>query len=338
MLALVLAVCLVPLVHAADSIYTYPVKGGDLEFDPATGMITRSRGDVYEAAIPSEIHGVPVVGIGRLAFNAVDVKKVVISDGVKIIEDSAFNNQRQLTSITIPDSVESIGSYAFSSCGLKTIKLPANLKTVEYRTFSDSISLEEVILPDGLDTIGRNAFANCMSLSSLTIGPNLKFINGEAFYGCNSLKEIYFQGDAPIAIGDIFGKSGIDGLVVYYPEGASGWSSPTWEGATTKPYRKTGTAAPTAPTTPAVGGFTDVAATSLPCTRAAAVQFMWKATGSPIPVQTANFSDVAADTDYAQAVAWAVENGITNGTSATEFSPSQTCTRGQIVTFLHRGK
>lgn len=297
MLALVLAVCLVPLVHAADSIYTYPVKGGDLEFDPATGMITRSRGDVYEAAIPSEIHGVPVVGIGRLAFNAVDVKKVVISDGVKIIEDSAFNNQRQLTSITIPDSVESIGSYAFSSCGLKTIKLPANLKTVEYRTFSGFISLEEVILPDGLDTIGRNAFANCMSLSSLTIGPNLKFINGEAFYGCNSLKEIYFQGDAPIAIGDIFGKSGIDGLVVYYPEGASGWSSPTWEGATTKPYRKTGTAAPTAPTPPPLAALRMWRRPPCPvpaprryslCGRQRAVQYLCRLPISPmwLPIRT----------------------------------------------------
>ena len=50
----------------------------------------------------------------------------------------------------------------------------------------------------------------------------------------------------------------------------------------------------------------------------------------------ADFNDVAADAEYAQAVAWAVQQGITAGTSATTFSPDVTCTRGQIVTFLYR--
>ena len=72
-----------------------------------------------------------------------------------------------------------------------------------------------------------------------------------------------------------------------------------------------------------------------PCTRAATVTYLWKLAGKPT-VGTANFSDVSADADYAQAVAWAVREGITNGTTATTFSPSNTCTRGQIVTFLHR--
>lgn len=49
-----------------------------------------------------------------------------------------------------------------------------------------------------------------------------------------------------------------------------------------------------------------------------------------------SFTDVSASSEYAQAVAWAVENGVTSGTSATTFSPDNTCTRGQIVTFLHR--
>ena len=47
------------------------------------------------------------------------------------------------------------------------------------------------------------------------------------------------------------------------------------------------------------------------------------------------FNDVPASTDYAQAVAWAVENKITNGTGGDNFSPAATCTRGQIVAFLH---
>ena len=72
-----------------------------------------------------------------------------------------------------------------------------------------------------------------------------------------------------------------------------------------------------------------------PCTRSATVTYLWKLAGSPA-ADTAAFTDVAAGSEYAQAVAWAVKEGITAGTSATTFSPDNTCTRGQIVTFLYR--
>ncbi len=73
-----------------------------------------------------------------------------------------------------------------------------------------------------------------------------------------------------------------------------------------------------------------------PCTRAYTVIYLWKNAGSPSAAVNNTFSDVSASADYAQAVAWAVENGVTSGTSATTFSPNDTCTRGQIVTFLNR--
>ena len=75
---------------------------------------------------------------------------------------------------------------------------------------------------------------------------------------------------------------------------------------------------------------------SAPCTRSMAVLYMWKAAGSPAPAQTASFADVPSGADYAKAVSWAVEKGITNGTGGDAFSPEGTCTRGQIVTFLCR--
>ncbi|MDO4749402.1 MAG: S-layer homology domain-containing protein [Eubacteriales bacterium] len=75
---------------------------------------------------------------------------------------------------------------------------------------------------------------------------------------------------------------------------------------------------------------------SKPCTRASAVLYMWKAAGSPTSTTQIAFTDVPADAEYAQAVAWALEQGITNGTSATTFSPDDICTRGHIVTFLYR--
>lgn len=73
------------------------------------------------------------------------------------------------------------------------------------------------------------------------------------------------------------------------------------------------------------------------CTRAQIVTFLWRASGSPEPKTASNpFTDVAANAYYCKAVLWAVENGITTGTSATTFSPGAPCTRAQGVTFLWR--
>ncbi len=73
-----------------------------------------------------------------------------------------------------------------------------------------------------------------------------------------------------------------------------------------------------------------------PCTRAQIVTFLWRAAGSPEPKNMSSFSDVPADSYYAKAVAWAVENDITTGTGNGKFSPDAICTRAQAVTFLFR--
>ena len=72
-----------------------------------------------------------------------------------------------------------------------------------------------------------------------------------------------------------------------------------------------------------------------PCTRSMVVTYLWKLAGEP-SVTPSNFTDVPTSADYSQAVAWAVRENITNGTSATTFSPNDICTRGQIVTFIYR--
>lgn len=73
------------------------------------------------------------------------------------------------------------------------------------------------------------------------------------------------------------------------------------------------------------------------CTRSQIVTFLWRAAGSPEPTSTANpFTDVDTSAFYGKAVLWAVEKGITVGTSATTFAPNGTCTRAEAVTFLYR--
>ena len=85
------------------------------------------------------------------------------------------------------------------------------------------------------------------------------------------------------------------------------------------------------------GGMSDTLfAPNAACTRAQIVTFLWRAAGSPEPKQLSTFGDVPADAYYAKAVAWAVENGITNGTTDTTFGPDETCTRAHGVTLLSR--
>ena len=81
----------------------------------------------------------------------------------------------------------------------------------------------------------------------------------------------------------------------------------------------------------------DLFAPEQPCTRAQIVTFLWRAAGSPEPKGAASsMTDVVSGSYYEKAVAWAIENGITTGTTASTFSPDATCTRAQAVTFLAR--
>ena len=75
---------------------------------------------------------------------------------------------------------------------------------------------------------------------------------------------------------------------------------------------------------------------SAPCTRAQIVTFLWRAAGSPVVNYATDLSDVAGDAYYAEAVRWALSEGITTGTGADQFSPDTACTREQAVTFLYR--
>ena len=74
----------------------------------------------------------------------------------------------------------------------------------------------------------------------------------------------------------------------------------------------------------------------LNCSRGQIVTFLWRAAGSPAVSGNAAFTDVVVDAYYADAVLWAVKEGVTNGSSATTFGPDVECSRSQIVTFIYR--
>ena len=114
--------------------------------------------------------------------------EVVIPDGVKVIDEFAFDDLLGLEYVTIPSSVTTIGDSAFEECwNLTQISIPNSVKTIGTRVFYRCMSLTSVTLPNSLTTIGSEVFAGCRSLTSIEIPRGVTEIGFDAFYGCTGL-------------------------------------------------------------------------------------------------------------------------------------------------------
>ena len=119
------------------------------------------------------------------------LKKVVLSDKCKKINNCAFINCDSISSITIPDSVTSIGESAFYDCSsLTSVIIPDTVKSIEKNTFRSCSSLTSVTIPNGVITIGEDSFAHCKKLISITIPESVKNIDNNAFFNCGSLSKV----------------------------------------------------------------------------------------------------------------------------------------------------
>ena len=226
----------------------------------------------------------------------------------------------------------------------------------------DGSALTEVALPDSVAVIDGLAFYGCTGLNEIVIPSGVKEIGDRAFYACENLKAVYFLGNAPETVGecafqisyyddstDTSSDINIPGLTLYYLEGASGWTSPTW-GAD---------AYPTAVWKPS--GYFDVKPGSWyeqsvqyatehglmngtgtntfepesTMTRAMLVTVLWRYANAPKPGANP-FTDVPNGKWYTNAVAWAAENGVVNGVGDGKFEPDGSVTREQMATILYR--
>lgn len=289
--ALILA--MIPTAYAAT--YEYAVEGGKLKFDPATGTITDCDTSVYSAVIPREINGVPVTTIGKYAFQSCKkLKKVEIPDSVTCIDGSAFHACTALTSVTVPSSVTSFGQYVFASCynletavipgsvkelpkntfasceALKSVTLGEGITSIDYWALGGCDKLEELILPDTVTYIAKQAVSGCDNLKTVTFGKSIKHIESKAFFNCPLLSVAKFRGNAPQAEDSIFEKYASD-FTIYYPDGASGWTTPTWNGYITKSYTMPGATNP--PTQASSGMVTAVPAYSPVYVNGVQIQF-----------------------------------------------------------------
>lgn len=219
---------------------TTQITEGDFDYSISEGKATLEKfwkSDNTVITVPSMVQGYEVVAIGEYAFRGTNVQKVVISDGVKTIEEGAFYVCEELTTVQLPSSLEKIETMAFANCFLLNhVNLPKALNFLDVTAFSNCIGLTNLTvdennpifttennvllnkdkmelimcpnvtgrtnytIPSIVTTIGERAFYGCSYLEDVTISDNVKIIEEEAFDGCINLNKVTI-GDGLTSIG-----------------------------------------------------------------------------------------------------------------------------------------
>ena len=151
-----------------------------------------------------------------------DIKSVVIEEGVSSIGVYAFGYCSFLESISLPEGLTSIGAYAFTHCeSLVDINLPDSLLSVGSYAFSSCVALAHIALPEGATTVGLRAFYGCSGLLSVSFPTSMTSMPAETLMNCSSLESLtlpyigeYREDEQPI--GFIFGYTD------YYAKGTTG--------------------------------------------------------------------------------------------------------------------
>lgn len=137
------------------------------------------------------------------------LSSIALPEQIQSVGKSAFDNCVKLSTIDIPEGVTSIAESAFSGCiNLISIALPSSLTSIGSRAFSRCNNLASITIPEGVSTIDICTFYECGSLSSITIPESVSSCRDGAFFGCNNLNDIYIsslESWLNISFGDSFG-------------------------------------------------------------------------------------------------------------------------------------
>lgn len=156
-------------------------------------MLTRYHGSDTDVIVPSEINGYRVTFLDETFCANKNIKSVTIPESVEAIGEDTFAACSNLESVQIGENVKGLGYYAFGGCtALKEITLPQSVGYIGNRAFNSCYALEEITLPQNVENIGEGAFYNCTALTDVTINGNVSRLRKETFSGCSALKSVNF--------------------------------------------------------------------------------------------------------------------------------------------------
>lgn len=179
----------------------------DVDFDAASGTITRYKGDAVYLCIPESIGGVPVKGIGKEAFRLNRfLAYLTLPEGLETIGEGAFAGCMTLLHVDFPTTLQTIADDAFGLGGYRggTLELPA-VRTIGARAFENASLRGELTLPEGLESIGESAFTSCINLYEVYLPATLQTIGAKAFSKDWTLNYVYLDGETlPAMAADAF--------------------------------------------------------------------------------------------------------------------------------------
>ena len=158
----------------------------------------------YPCALDASDYTIPqgVLTIGPYAFFFSKLSSIIIPDSVETIGDNAFRYCESLSDISIPSTVNSIGNGVFFCCyGIRQITIPDGVTSIGDLTFHSCVGLSQITLPDSITSIGDSAFFYCPLLKNITLPNGLISIGQNAFSECGSLARVTIP-NSVVSIGE----------------------------------------------------------------------------------------------------------------------------------------
>ena len=179
-----------------ENLVSIEVANDNMNYTSISGILfSKNKTELiqYPAAKTDSTYIIPD-GVTRIDYafgSCKNLTSVTIPDSVTSIGDHAFNGCTSLTNKTIPNSVTSIGNYSFSGCtNLINITIPDSVTSIGDNAFYKCESLTDIIIPNSVISIGYSAFSDCSGLANIAISDSVTSIGVSAFSGCISLKSI----------------------------------------------------------------------------------------------------------------------------------------------------
>lgn len=353
LLAVLLLASLLPMEALAGSVPEYEIyqteNGGFLRINRFTRTLDRVLNVAGEVTVPRTVGTTVIEHIADQAFEgAEDVTSVTLPSSVQSVGDRAFASCVSLRSIKLNEGLETLGKDAFRYCyALESVNLPSSLTAIENNTFYSCLNLQTINVPSGVKRIGEYAFYDCKKLTSVSLPDGAAEIGAYAFSTCPALTSVRLPSglqEVPVALfrdctslNTVIIRDGTKRIGQFAFSGCEALQSLSVPGSVTNI---------------SADAFTGCGSLTMYVEAATVAQLFASANRIPFEIGTLDNDDPGPgpnDNEYGETpfadvkthwaksdIEWAYANKYFNGVSETRFLPEANVNRGMLVSVLYR--